>query len=147
MKQVSYRKLKIIDISEFKSDLQESSLCRDPPQDLNELVANYNSVCSGVMDKHAPLVKKTIVTRSRVPWFNDTIKAAKRECHKYEHIWRTTGLESDRLAFTKARNRVNHVIEEARKDYLLYTHSTDLLTAFFLSLTRKPFHPTHALSA
>ena len=56
MKQVSYRKLKIIDISEFKSDLQESRLCRDAPQDLNELVANYNSVCSGVMDKHAPLV-------------------------------------------------------------------------------------------
>ena len=95
MKQVSYRKLKIIDISEFKSDLQESSLCRDAPQDLNELVANYNSVCSGVMDKHAPIVKKTIVTQSRVPWFNDTIKAAKRERRKYERIWRTTGLESD----------------------------------------------------
>ena len=93
VKQVSYRKLKIIDISEFKIDLRESSLCRDAPQDLNKLVANYNSVCSGVMDKHAPIVKKTIVTQSRVPWFNDTIKAAKRERRKYERIWRTTGLD------------------------------------------------------
>ena len=128
VKQVSYRKLKIIDISEFKSDLRESSLCRDAPQDLNKLVANYNSVCSGVMDKHAPIVKKTIVTRSRVPWFNDTITAAKRERRKYERIWRTTGLESDRLAFTKARNRVNHVIEEARRDYytdFINENSTD----------------------
>ena len=117
VKQVSYRKLKTIDISELKSDLRESSLCRDVPQDLNKLMASYNSVCSGVMDKHAPIVKKTIVTRPRVPWFNDTIKTAKRERRKYERIWRTTGLESDRLAFTKARNRVNHVIEEARRDY------------------------------
>ena len=95
VKQVSYRKLKIIDISKFKSDLRESSLCRGAPQDLNKLVANYNSVCSGVMDKHAPIVKKTIVTQSRVPCFNDTIKSAKRERRKYERIWRTTGLESD----------------------------------------------------
>ena len=128
VKQVSYRKLKTIDISELKSDLRESSLCRDVPQDLNKLMASYNSVCSGVMDKHAPIVKKTIVTRPRVPWFNDTIKAAKRERRKYERIWRTTGLESDRLAFTKARNRVNHVIEEARRDYytdFISENSTD----------------------
>ena len=128
VKQVSYRKLKTIDISEFKSDLRESSLCRDVPKDLNKLVASYNSVCSGVMDKHAPIVKKTIVTRSRVPWFNDTIKAVKRERRKYERIWWTTGLESDRLAFTKARNRVNHVIEEARRDYytdFINENSTD----------------------
>ena len=60
VKQVSYRKLKTIDISEFKSDLRESSLCRDVPQDLNKLVASYNSVCSGVMGKHAPIFKKTM---------------------------------------------------------------------------------------
>ena len=60
VKQVSYRKLKTIDISEFKSDLRQSSLCRDVPQDLNKLVASYNSVCSGVMDKHAPIFKKTM---------------------------------------------------------------------------------------
>ena len=80
------------------------------------------------MDKHAPIVKKTIVTRPCVPWFNDTIKAAKRERRKYERIWRTTGLESDRLVFTKARNRVNHVIEEARRDYytdFINENSTD----------------------
>ena len=80
------------------------------------------------MDKHAPIVKKTILTRPRVLWFNDTIKAAKRERCKYERIWRTTGLESDRLAFTKARNHVNHVIEEARRDYytdFINKNSTD----------------------
>ena len=80
------------------------------------------------MDKHAPIVKKTIVARPRMPWFNDTIKAAKRERRKYERIWRTTGLESDRLAFTKARNSVNHVIEEARRDYytdFINENSTD----------------------
>ena len=58
VKQVSYRKLKTIDISEFKSDLGESSLCRDVPQDLNKLVASYNSVCSGVWISTPQLLRK-----------------------------------------------------------------------------------------
>ena len=114
VRKVLCRKIKTIDINAFKEDLQQSDLCREVPRKLVGLVSCYNSICSGLLDKHAPVVKKTITVRPRVPWFNDTIKAAKREHRKYERVWRATGLESDRMVFTRARNYTSHVIEVPR---------------------------------
>ncbi|KXJ10383.1 putative RNA-directed DNA polymerase from transposon BS [Exaiptasia diaphana] len=97
-------------------------------KELNNRVSSYNSICSDILDKHAPIIKKTIVVRQRVPWFNDSIKAAKRERRKHERVWRATGLESDRLAFTRARNHANHIIEKAKKEYytdFINENSTD----------------------
>ena len=80
VKEVSYRKVKAIDINAFRKDLQQSDLlCCEAPRELDDLVSCYNSICSGPLDKYAPVVKKTITARPRAPRFNDTIKAAKRE--------------------------------------------------------------------
>ena len=91
---MSYRKIKTIDINTLKEDLQQSGLCCEVPLELVSLVSCYNSICSGLLDKHAPVVKETITLWPRAPWFNDTIKATKRE-HKYACVSRATGLESD----------------------------------------------------
>lgn len=72
---------------------------------------------TSLLDKHAPLQKKTITVRPGFPWFNNEIKEAKRVRRKYERIWRRTGLESHRVNFTRARNHTNHVMEQARRDY------------------------------
>ena len=61
---------------------------------------------TSLLDKHAPLQKKTITVRSRVPWFNNEIKEAKRLRRRNERIWRGTGLKSDRVKFIKACNRI-----------------------------------------
>ena len=80
VKEVSYRKVKAIDINAFRKDLQQSDLlCCEAPRELDDLVSCYNSICSGPLDKYAPVVKKTITARPRAPRFNDTMKAAKRE--------------------------------------------------------------------
>ena len=80
VKEVSYRKVKAIDINAFRKDLQQSDLlCCEAARELDDLVSCYNSICSGPLDKYAPVVKKTITTRPRAPRFNDTMKAAKRE--------------------------------------------------------------------
>ena len=72
---------------------------------------------TSLLDKHAPLQKKTITVRPRVPWFNNEIKEAKRLRRRNERIRRRTGLESDRVKFIKARNHANHIMEQARGDY------------------------------
>ena len=72
---------------------------------------------TSLLDKHAPLQKKTITVRPRVPWFNNEIKEAKRLRRRNERIWRRTGLELDRVKFIKARNHTNHMMEQARRDY------------------------------
>ena len=117
VKEVCYRETKAIDIESFKDDLRKSRLCQDPPDALTDLVFCYGSTMTSLLDKHAPLQKKTITVRPRVPWFNNEIKEAKRLRRRNERIWRRTGLESDRLNFINARNHTSHVMEQVRRDY------------------------------
>ena len=117
VKEVCYQKTKAIDIEAFKDDLRKSRLCQDPPVVLTDLVSCYGSTITSLLDKHAPLQKKTITVRPWVPWFNDEIKEAKRLRRRNERIWWRTGLESDRVKFIKARNQTNLVIEQARRGY------------------------------
>ena len=70
VKEVCYRETKVIDIESFKNDLRKSRLCQDPPDALTDLVFCYGSTMTSLLDKHAPLQKKTITVRLRGPWFN-----------------------------------------------------------------------------
>ena len=73
-----YRKIKSIDLDSFCNDLAASEVCQDTPRELNELVDCYNRTLTSVLDKHAPLQRKIITQRQRIPWYNDQILAAKR---------------------------------------------------------------------
>ena len=137
VKEVCYRKTKAIDIEAFKDDLRKWRLCQDPPAVLTDLVSCYGSTMTSLLDKHAPLQKKTITVRPRVPWFNNEIKEAKRLRRRNERIWRRTGLESDRVKFIKARNHTNHVMEQARRDYYF---SLMKMIVIRESFSRRPVH-------
>ena len=76
-KTISYRKLKSIDLISLQSDLAATDLCRNPPEVLEDLARSYNSTLKVVLDKHAPLITRTIKVRPSVPWFNEEIKMAK----------------------------------------------------------------------
>ena len=117
VKEISYRKLKAIRLEAFKDDLELSDLCRNTPQNLDDLVACYNSTLTSILDKHAPLITKTVTVRGQVPWFNDDIKNAKQQRRKHERKWRMSGLESDRRVFTLMRNRTTKLMENARRVY------------------------------
>ena len=114
VKQVTFRKIKAIDLANFKKDIAESNLCQDPPVELKDLVSSYNTTCASILNKHAPELTKTIIERPRVLWFNEEIRSAKRDRRTKERIWRTSKLDSDRASFLKARNNVSHLIEKAR---------------------------------
>ena len=68
---LSFRKLKSVNIKTLNDDLAESDLCKNPPDDFDELVVSYNKTLTAVMDKHAPVKTRTIVVRPRVPWYTD----------------------------------------------------------------------------
>ena len=128
VREVNCWKMKAIDHELFRRDLRVSWLCRDPPESITDLVSCYNTTLSDLLDKHAPLFKKTITVRPRVPWFNVTVKEAKRISRKHERIWQKTRSELDRKRFTKSRNHANHVMEQARLDYyfkFIEENSTD----------------------
>ena len=53
-RQVSYRKLKSIDLSEFQHDLIASPLITNPATSLDSLADQYNRVLGQLLNNHAP---------------------------------------------------------------------------------------------
>jgi hypothetical protein len=85
-KAVSYRKFRQMDKGAFKADLRDSSLMLDPPADLDQLVNLYDYTLRALVEKHAPLQRKTLLSRPLVPWFSKEIQAAKRYRRYYEKL-------------------------------------------------------------
>ena len=112
-KTVSYRKIKSVDVESVNADLAESDLCRNPPDDLDELVACYDSTLRAVMNKHTPVQTRTMVVRPRIPWYTDDIRPAKKERRKAERKWRSSKLESDLAVFKRKRNAVTNLLNRA----------------------------------
>jgi exonuclease III len=117
-KTISYRKLKEIDVPAFRNDIANSSL--GTPSDnesIDDLAANYSSVFSSLLDKHAPLMSKQVIERPHSPWYNSDIKDSKRKCRKAERKWRKTKLEIHRQIYVSALQDVANKIEAAKKQY------------------------------
>ena len=114
---VSYRKWKSVNLDSLNADLANSDLCNYPPENLEELVSCYNKTLQAAMDKHAPLQTRTIVSRPRVPWYNDEIRQAKRDRRKAEKQWRRTKLHSDLAKFKIKRNTVTNLLNKARREF------------------------------
>lgn len=113
----SYRKLKSIHIPSLKKDLAQSKLCLDPPDDLDSLVTCYNETLSSALDKHAPLITKSIVIRPSNPWFNNSILKMKRLRRKAERKWRRLKSTSSLSNYNMIKNQTTRVMNEAKCDY------------------------------
>ena len=78
-KTVVFRKLREIDIEQFKKDISES-LVSDGSKDVSALVDQFNKVLQELLNKHAPQTEtKTITLRPRVPWFTDDMRKERRK--------------------------------------------------------------------
>ena len=94
-KVINYRKLRQIDVESFKKDLSETSLCQRLPdgyfitstEDLNKLVADYNSTLSNLLNHHAPLKSKTVRKRPSLPWYTAEIGAANIKTHLFRQAF------------------------------------------------------------
>ena len=117
VKQVSKRKIKDIDREKLQVDLLFSELCQNTPDTLDELVNSYNTTLAQALDRHAPLRTKVIHSRPLVPWFNEEIKAARREKRKAERKVRRTGSREDMLAYKAKKNDANALMNEARRKF------------------------------
>ena len=123
LKTTTYRKIKSINLDSFHSDIQASSLCDDKQfdtaDDLDAYAREYTTTLSVLLDldQHAPLKTRRRVTRPVVPWYNETIDNAKRECKKAERKWRKTKASDDLIDFKSERNHVTYLMNKARRDF------------------------------
>ena len=117
VKHAEYRKLKSINMQQFREDIRNSTLCVDPPSDLDTLVDCYNRTLSSLLDKHAPVQSRHTTTRVQPSWFNDDIKKARQDRRKAERRWRASRLPEDLAVFKVKRNYAIHLMNEARRKY------------------------------
>ena len=116
--QISYRNLKSISIEALRDNLSQSALSKDMlSSNLNDLVHCYNDTLAATLDRHAPLITKSVTKRPIVPWFNDKIKAATLEPRRAERKWKRTKLECDLLVYKAKKNQTTFEMKKARKKY------------------------------
>ena len=78
--QIAFRKMKSISVNTLCEELLSSDLYTNvDTYDLNELVKCYDNTLKSALDRHAPVIKKTITKRPTVPWFTNEVKSAKRD--------------------------------------------------------------------
>ena len=78
----------------------------------------YNTCLRQLLDRHAPLVTRTVTDRTSAPWMTLEIKQAKVQRRLAERKWRESGLAVQREIYVKQRNLVSNMISKAKKGYL-----------------------------
>lgn len=114
---VTVRKLKQVDQTELKQDIQNSTLLTSPDESLDCLVSQYNISMAAVIDKHAPLKRKRVVLRPESPWYSEQIREAKQERHRLERQWRRSQLHVHREILRVQCNTVTDLIRSAKRQY------------------------------
>ena len=89
-KSITFRKLRDIDLNDFKSDMRNSPLLNNCTLPLDVMVNNYNKSLSITLDNHSPIICKIITVRKNALWYDNTLLSAKRLRRKLERIWRAS---------------------------------------------------------
>lgn len=116
-KKIVCRNLKGVSVQNFSTDLSNSELIVDPPNDLNELTELYNSTLSTLLDKHAPLKEKTVIDRNN-QGFDEKAQEAKRLKRESERQWRKSGLTVHKQIFRQRKNEYNVIVEQSSAKHI-----------------------------
>ena len=82
---------------------------------LSELVHAYTTGIEAVVDKHAPIQRKSITLRPNAQWYSDELRHAKHARRRAEKVWRRTKLTVHRQLFREQCNAVNKLMISAKK--------------------------------
>ena len=119
----SYRRFKDINMTDFMSDITNSTLIRDPKLTCSELYQQYHTVLTALIDKYAPVKSKTITPKPPNPWMTPDIQSAKRRRQYLERVCRRSRSGLDRSRYRKQANLCNRMMATARRKH--YTKCID----------------------
>lgn len=118
VKNVKYRKIKQINIDNLCSDIIDSELCETSNKPCEKQIEIYNKVLTELLDKHAPLKEKTIVSRPCTPWFTSELKAAKQQRRKAERQFnKDRGNPEYRSNLKRTTSKYSSMLNNAKKSY------------------------------
>ena len=119
----TFRPIKKINISAFKSDLAKSDLIQKPATTASALYDQYHSVLADLLDRHAPTKTRSVSAHPPDPWITEEILEAKREKRRLERVWRHTKFPIDRKRYKTRVHTFNRLLSLSKADW--YTKMID----------------------
>ena len=99
-----HRNLKNLNTKKLNDDLLEVAKKSANVDDINQLVALYNTSLLESIDKLAPTKTKHIVAKDRPSWFTSDQLKRRQELRSLERKWRKSRRQIDHQIFIEARN-------------------------------------------
>ena len=84
---------------------------------MSDAVTTYNTILQDLIDKHAPEYDRTFKPRHHTPWYNSTVRDAKRLRRRLERRWRKTQSEPDRKACRSQCQVVRDKLVKAKSEH------------------------------
>ena len=81
------------------------------------LYTNFDTNIRHLIDKHAPIITKTITLRPETPYYSDELRRAKCSQRKLERKWRKTNIAIDRQLYMSECSFVNSLLRRANMEY------------------------------
>ena len=112
---ISYRS-KNVNMIEFSKDVNGRLNSLPPTLDLTVKMNNYNNALVEVVNKHAPVVTKTINVVPNAPWFDKEYANLRKLRRKAEKKFRRSGLDTDKKVYLALRKEaINTSFDKKKK--------------------------------
>ena len=120
-RRIQCRSFKNIDTIKFRNDIRDTlgnPLCIEflKSNDLNTAWSKFKSLITAVVDKHAPLMERSVRGRD-CPWLTSEIKQKIGERDYYLRKARRSSTENDWSTFRRLRNSVTSAIRNSKANY------------------------------
>ena len=139
-KEVTYRKLKHIDVDRFRSDIASSALSNSQWSSLESISQCYDETLLQILDKHAPINSKVLTIRPRVPCFSPELREHKATRRRLERRILSTKTQADKIAYRNACNTYSMLLRKSKRKYY-----SDLIDECGVN-TKKLFYVVHSLT-
>ena len=113
-KRVKFRRLRDINIEQFKEDIKSSQLALSTASITSELAEQFNLVLRELLDKHAPERTKTVTLRPNAPWYTEEVREAKRVKRRLERKMTKSNLEIDKQLYEEQCKTYQDLIEQSK---------------------------------
>ena len=116
-KTVSFRKTDTINIENFKQDILQSQIVKNPPKDMDRLVQLYDTSLSDIYDTHAPLKVKVVKIRPGTEWFDDELASKKLKKRQAERIWLRSRSVNDEKKYREVKASYSNLLSSKKSAY------------------------------
>ena len=108
----------MINVEEFITDIQQSTLLNKEHDNVEVLVNCYNDELKRILDTHAPEKEKLVTIHPTSPWNNADIINARHIKRKAERDYRRTKLQVHKMIYHEARNTLIRLISKSKEEYI-----------------------------